>query len=91
MGFVSGFVTFLCIWWVVLFCTLPIGVQPHGDDNMGTAGSAPKNPNLKYKFILTTAISAFIWIVIYILIQIEVIDFLEIAEEMHQQDIENAE
>ena len=86
MGIVSGIAVYFCIWWVVIFCTLPIGVQPHEEEGIGTAGSAPNNPNLWFKVKLTTIVSAVIWIVIYTLIQMELINFYDIAENMQVQD-----
>ena len=91
MGVVSGIVVYICIWWMVLFCTLPIGVTPHQEEGMGTAGSAPQAPNLKFKFLLTTGISAAIWVIVFIIMQMELISFLEIAEEMRAEDIRNEE
>lgn len=91
MGLVSGIVVYLCTWWTVLFCTLPIGVTPHDESGLGTAGSAPVAPNLKFKFMLTSLISAIIWVVIYILIEMEVMNFFEIAEAMHNQDFKKQE
>lgn len=87
MGPVSGVVVYLCTWWTVLFCTLPIGVKPHQEEGMGTAGSAPEIPNLKFKFLLTTIVSAVIWVIIYIMIEMEFVSFLEIAQEMHEEDL----
>lgn len=86
MGIVSGIVTYFCIWWTALFCTLSIGNKPHQEAGIGTAGSAPEAPNLRFKFLLTSIISAVIWLVVYILIQMEVINFFDIANEMHKAD-----
>ncbi len=92
MSIVSGIVVYLCTWWVVLFCTLPIGVTPHQEEGTGTAGSAPLKPNLKFKFILTSIISAFIWVIIYLLLQSEIMNFYDVAEQMRTEDLlKNAE
>jgi predicted secreted protein len=88
MGIVSGVVAFICIWWTVLFCVLPIGVTPHQQEGIGTAGSAPENPDLKFKALLTTAISVVVFVVIYILIALGLIDFSEIANVMLSKDRE---
>ncbi|MCB9964308.1 MAG: DUF1467 family protein [Rhodospirillales bacterium] len=86
MGFVSGLVAYICIWWVIFFCTLPIGVQPHQEQEHGTAGSAPQNPRLKFKILLTTGLSAGLWLIVYLLIANDVIDFYQIADQMYQDD-----
>lgn len=85
MSFVSGIIVYLLVWWVTLFCVLPIGVQPHHDMNIGTAGSAPENPRLKFKFALTTLIAFVVWVIVYILIEMEIINFYEVADEMWQK------
>ncbi len=89
MGPVSGIVVYLCIWWTVLFCTLPIGVEPHQETGTGTAGSAPSAPNLKFKFLLTTGISAVIWLAIFVVMKMELISFLDIAEQMREEDLQS--
>ena len=86
MSLVSGIVVYLLVWWMTLFCVLPIGVVPHQEENIGTAGSAPKNANMKFKFLLTTGISAVIWGVVYILIDMEIINFYQVADDMWQDD-----
>ena len=88
MGPVSGIVTYFCIWWTILFCTLPIGVQQEGVNEVGNLPGAPKNPDLRYKLILTTILSAVVWLIIFALIEIEIINFYEIAAEMSAEDRE---
>jgi len=61
MSFVSGIMVFFVIWWVVLFMVLPFGIHIEENPEKGFATSAPKNPNLKKKFLITTALTAFIW------------------------------
>jgi predicted secreted protein len=61
MGFVSGAMVFFVIWWVVLFMVLPFGVRIEENPEKGFATSAPKNPKLKKKFFITTALTAFVW------------------------------
>lgn len=85
MGVVSGIVVYLCVWWTLLFCTLPIGVRPHDDERYGTAGSAPEIPYLKEKFILTSLLSVVVWIIIYVMIEMRVVDFPALAEQLWAQ------
>ena len=64
MTLVSGTMVFFVIWWVVLFMVLPFGVRIEENPEKGFAPSAPKNPNLKKKFLITTLLTALIWGVI---------------------------
>lgn len=86
MGIISGIVVYLCIWWVVIFCVLPIGNRPHNLEEFGTAGSAPENPQIKQKFIMTTIISAVLWLVVFGMIKMNVMDFRELAAQMAHED-----
>ena len=88
MGIVSGIVVYLIIWWVIIFCTLPLWVNPQGNHDKveGTLAAAPKEPQLKKKIILTSIISAILWLGVYTLIEINVIDFRREANKMYVQD-----
>lgn len=86
MGLVSGIVVYLLTWWVVIFTMLPLWVKPHKDKRYGTAGSAPEKPELGKKFLLTSIISAVIWVIFYILIKSDILSFQQIAEHMAQED-----
>lgn len=79
MGWVAGIVVFLITWWVLLFTVLPFG---HERDEDGT----PKLANLKKKFIWTTIITIVVWIVIYLVIDADLISFQDMAQEMFEED-----
>lgn len=67
MGPVTAVVTFLIIWWTVLFTVLPLGVRSQAEDGAvapGTEPGAPVNPNLWRKVRLTTMISVGVWLVV---------------------------
>ncbi len=57
-------VIFVIIWWLVLFLTLPIGIQRDENVSKGNDPGAPKNPMLKKKIIFTTIISLFLSIIV---------------------------
>lgn len=86
MGWFSGIVVYLLIWWVVLFTVLPWKSRPPARPGRGHAASAPKTPNLGIKFAVTTVIAAFFWVVVYILIEKGYIDYRAIAMQMMQED-----
>ena len=78
MNPVSAFVVFVIIWWTVIFCVLPIGVEteykPEDEHLKGIAPSAPKKLNIKRKLILTTIISLVLWAIAYVIIVSDIID-----------------
>lgn len=75
MSPISAFVVFQIIWWCLFFMVLPIGVQTEENPQKGFAASAPKTFDLKHKIIVTTLISAIIWMIVYLIIANGIIDF----------------
>jgi len=75
MSWFTGILVFVMIWWVVLFMVLPWGVRVPDDPEPGHATSAPSNPMIGRKALITTAISAVIWVVIYLVIDSNLISF----------------
>lgn len=68
MGWGWGLFVFLLVWWTVLFAVLPWGIHVPEKTEPGHAQSAPENPRLLLKAIVTTAISAVIWLCIHYVI-----------------------
>jgi predicted secreted protein len=64
MDWFTGVVTYLLIWWVALFCVLPIGVQPSAEPDPDAGGwrGAPARPQLGRKLIGTTVLAAILWL-----------------------------
>jgi predicted secreted protein len=61
---------FIC-WWLVLFAVLPFGVnapEQEGDTVTGHADSAPVQPRILLKFLVTTVISAILFAIVYTVI-----------------------
>ncbi|MCB9948536.1 MAG: DUF1467 family protein [Rhodospirillaceae bacterium] len=79
MGFVSGLVVYVITWWVVLFAVLPWGVRAPDDPQPGHAAGAPATPRLRLKFAVTSAIAAVIWLIIFLLVQSDLISFRRMA------------
>ena len=65
MDFVSGTVVFILLWWWVFFMTLPFGVKTPDVVETGHATSAPEKPMLRRKVVVTTAISAMLFAIVY--------------------------
>jgi predicted secreted protein len=61
MTLVSGSMVFFVIWWIVLFMVLPFGVRTDENPQKGFEPSAPKNPQLMKKFLITTLIAGVVW------------------------------
>lgn len=56
---ITGFVlVFILVWWIVLFMVLPMGVHVPENQEEGHAASAPSDPRLGVKFVVTSLISA---------------------------------
>ena len=86
MYVVSGIIVFLLIWWTMLFCVLPWGNRPDENPDVAHAKSAPSNPRLRKKFLITTLISCVLWLIIYGLIVSDVISFSEMAQKIAQEE-----
>ncbi len=69
MTWFNNSIAFVIIYMVVLFCVLPIGVKTPdeaGETKLpGQADSAPVNPRLGFKFLLTFAITCVLFGVYY--------------------------
>lgn len=82
MTWFTGIIAFFMIWWTALFVVLPWGVRR--DESVGTG--APAIPHLKRKFIVTTILTIIIWLIIFFLIKIDLIDFRAISQAMIEED-----
>lgn len=70
MSWYNNLVAFALIYMLTLFCVLPIGVKTAQDAGVevepGHASSAPLNPRIGFKFLLTFAISCVLFGVYYV-------------------------
>ena len=71
MGTTGAIIIYICIWWIVFFSVLPIGIKSQNiefrEDLKGNDPGAPKNPNIVKKFLITTLITSIVFAVIYYL------------------------
>ena len=65
-------IIYIIIWWIVFFTILPIDVNRNRKFLIpANDRGAPENPKMLKKFIYCTAITSFIFLIIYILIKYE--------------------
>ncbi len=76
MNWVSGVVLYIIIWWTALFAVLPIGTRPmtRADGATGWRG-APERPRLLMKVLMTTVVSAVLWLGAYWVIASDYLSF----------------
>lgn len=70
MSPLAAFAVYFVIWWVVLFCVLPLNIQSQAEKGEVTAGTepgAPVSPQLGRKALITSAISLVVFAGVYAL------------------------
>jgi len=71
MTWLTGVMVYVVIWWMVLLMVLPWGVKVPKIPEPGHATSAPQNPMMWRKALITTLIAAVLWGIAYWLIESE--------------------
>ena len=61
LHYVVLFSAFAVLWFLCLFCLLPVGLGAERDPNTG----APLSPMLKKKALIASAIAAVLWVAFY--------------------------
>jgi predicted secreted protein len=77
MGWVTGIVVYVLVWWITLFAVLPLWVTPAEPDDPGHTAGAPQRPRLLLKMAITTMVAALIWLAIYMLVRSPWLSFRE--------------
>ena len=84
MGLTGSIIVYVMIWWIIFFSVLPIGIRSNKEvfrENIGGMDpGAPKNPNIGKKFFVTTLITTIIFIVIYYLVEIDLLNLREFLQ-----------
>ncbi|MGV6821069.1 MAG: DUF1467 family protein [Parvularcula sp.] len=79
MGIAGSIVSFLIIWWTVLFAVLPMRVKSQWENEKGrpagTDPGAPIHPHIAFKLKRTTMIAVGIWVVVFMIVSSGIIDF----------------
>ena len=69
MGLSFSIAIYFVVWWLVLFVVLPFGVHTQDDAGSvvpGTPGSAPLAHRMLRTALITTAVSALVFAVLYL-------------------------
>ena len=79
MNWFSGGVVYICLWWLVFFISLPVGIhsvrEAGGSGETGNDAGAPIKHHLKWKLLATTVIAALFWGVAYWVISSDMLSF----------------
>jgi len=65
----TSIVLYVIIWVVILFLVLPWGVRVPDKIEPGHATSAPENPRIGLKFLITTVVSVFLWVIAFLVLR----------------------
>tara|TARA_E500000178_G_scaffold356457_1_gene434516 strand:+ start:2512 stop:2766 length:255 start_codon:yes stop_codon:yes gene_type:complete len=78
MGVTGSIIVYVMIWWIIFFSVLPIGIQSNKEvfkeKIEGMDPGAPKNPKIAKKFFFTTLITTIIFLVIYYLVEFDLLN-----------------
>ena len=85
MSLMGSLVIFVILWMVIFFMILPLKIKSQLEQQSITPGTdpgAPSNHQMYRKFIITTAISVFIFAIIYLLSYFEIINLREFFSKL---------
>ena len=81
MGITGSIIVYVLIWWIIFFSVLPLGIQSNKekfkDQIGGIDPGAPNNPKIGRKFLITTIITSLVFIVIYYLVKLNLLNLRE--------------
>lgn len=75
MGWATGVMVYLVIWWIALFMVLPLGVRRVENPGRGQERGAPERPDLLRKAIITSIVAAVLWLAFYGFYQLDLLSF----------------
>ena len=78
MGITGSIIVYVLIWWIIFFSVLPVGIQSNKEKFReridGMDPGAPINQKIGKKFLITTLITSIIFIVIYYLVEFNLLN-----------------
>jgi len=78
VGITGSIIVYVLIWWIIFFSVLPVGIQSNKEKFKekieGVDPGAPINPKIGKKFLITTLITSIIFIVIYYLVEFNLLN-----------------
>jgi predicted secreted protein len=81
VGITGSIIVYVLIWWIIFFSVLPVGIQSNKEKFEekidGIDPGAPINPKIGKKFLITTLITSIIFIVIYYLVEFNLLNLRE--------------
>jgi len=81
VGITGSIIVYVLIWWIIFFSVLPVGIQSNKEKFKerieGNDPGAPNNPKIANKFLITTIITSLIFIVIYYLVDFNLLNLRE--------------
>ena len=84
MGVTGSIIVYVMLWWIIFFSVLPIGIQSNKEvfkeKIEGMDPGAPKNPKIAKKFFITTLITTIIFLVIYYLVEVELLNLRKLLQ-----------
>ena len=84
MGITGSIIAYVLIWWIIFFSVLPVGIQSikekFREKIEGVDPGAPNNPKIVRKFLITTIITSIIFIVIYYLVEFDLLNIREFLQ-----------
>jgi predicted secreted protein len=74
MSWFVGVAMYIVIWWLAIFAVLPWGVRAADKSDLAHASGAPANPRLWFKVGITSIVAAVLWLIMYAIIRLGLID-----------------
>ena len=84
MTIFTSVIVYILLWWLTLFMVLPWRVQPVSRTEKGHDAGAPQHPMLVGKLLITTAIAAVLFAIVYLLIDFDVVSFRRMSQALQQ-------
>ena len=79
MSITGSIVLFVMMWWIIFFAILPLDVNRNRQEKiLGADPGAPENPKIGKKIFMTSIITSFIFIVIYLMVKYEYLNIRNI-------------